>query len=300
MRTIELFLKLHPKRTLWSSNSVNSRVASTGLLLKLCRPLDITTTIFGYMLHRTLSITMNAKVVKPQLCFTSNTVASYWFKLHYAHYTPVNCQVCSYLTTAYVDMGAIINNLKYCFDTSSRLAYKLNWHHQTQSGVWTTPHTPMSRPKITTSACIRFRKNYSISFLLKPSSTGVYQTIWSCRISCFYRLVAPTYSKIHIKKYKKFLDILSTKVFMYWKSAKPVTNFSVVIPDVLDVIPSRTFSKYSSNTSTRSDPNAINFVGSGLIKLHKDFFYSLKIRRSLPRRIRRKVLSKKVGRLWLN
>lgn len=302
MRTIEPLLKLHPSRIPRSSKSHSLQRLSVSLLLDLSQPFYITTTVFEYMLHRFLSVTTSSRVAKPHFWLTLSTVLRYYrlrWTLNYKQCTPVCRQIYYYVAFSYTDINTTLNSLKYYLNASSDFTHKLHRYSQTQSLMWKTPLTSFLKPKITTSACIRFRKNYSISFLLKPSSTGVYQTIWSCRVSCFYRLVSPTYSKIHIKKYKKFLDILSTKVFTYWKNAKPVTNFLVVIPDVLDVIPSRTFGKYSKNIPPHGSTNALNFVGSGCIKLHKDFFYSLKIRRSLPRRIRRKVLSKKVGRLWL-
>lgn len=160
-----------------------------------------------------------------------------------------------------------------------------------------TPLKIPSRRKITTTISLRFNRNYTICFLLKPTHTSVFNVIWSGRITCFYKLVSPTYSKVHLKKYKKFLDLLVLSVYKDILAAKLITNLSLITPNILDASSVISKRKYQITNSPKTELNQNRFRGFGFLSIHGDFFKSLKVRRGLPRRIRRKVLSKKVGRL---
>lgn len=157
-----------------------------------------------------------------------------------------------------------------------------------------------SRKKITTTISLRFNKNYTICFLLKPTHTNVFNVIWSGRLTCFYKLVSPTYSKIHLKKYKKFLDLLVLSVYREVLSAKLITDLSLLTPNILDASSVINKKKHQITKTSQNTTCQSFFESFGFLSVHGDFFRSLKIRRGLPRRIRRKVLSKKIGRLWLN
>lgn len=294
------FNKLHPQRSLYTRNRHKSKLITMVTSPYIHKTLGETTLILGFFLYKTLPVFWQLSETKKEIfSVIFRRVARYNTRIVYVRRTCIkidNLHTRTPLQPALHDLNTLSWDHLY---TKISPVEQLIANGFLQTNLLLTKGE-FTKPKITTSVSIRFRKNYSISFLLKPTSTRIYQTIWSCRISCFYRLVAPLYSKVHIKKYKKFLDILATKIFIGFKNHKPLTNIAVVTPDVLDIIPSKVFNIHNTSKSQVETHNIGSFSGSGYVKLHRDFFRSLKIRRSLPRRIRRKVLSKKVGRLWLD